>query len=159
MLGVFAEFERSIIQERIAAGIARARAKGTRSGKSFGRPTCRRSAKRLYGRRWRRERAFAELRGLSAPAMRPWRGSPRRCAKVSNSRAADDGARARFIPTCAGVADSALEGTGFEPSVPDRQDSFRWPQDRRSYGRARPLRPPAALNLTPRRLTRSRSAG
>jgi hypothetical protein len=33
-----AEFERSIIQERIAAGIARARAKGTRSGKAFGRP-------------------------------------------------------------------------------------------------------------------------
>jgi len=38
MLGVFAEFERSIIQERIAAGIARGRAKGTRSGKAFGRP-------------------------------------------------------------------------------------------------------------------------
>jgi DNA invertase Pin-like site-specific DNA recombinase len=38
MLGVFAEFERSIIQQRVAAGIARARAKGTRSGKAFGRP-------------------------------------------------------------------------------------------------------------------------
>jgi DNA invertase Pin-like site-specific DNA recombinase len=38
MLGVLAEFERAIIQERIAAGIARARAKGTRSGKPFGRP-------------------------------------------------------------------------------------------------------------------------
>jgi DNA invertase Pin-like site-specific DNA recombinase len=38
MLGVFAEFERAIIQERIAAGIARARTKGTRSGKPFGRP-------------------------------------------------------------------------------------------------------------------------
>src|SRR5438105_4980088 len=38
MLGVFAEFERSLIVERIAAGIARARAKGTRSGKAFGRP-------------------------------------------------------------------------------------------------------------------------
>jgi DNA invertase Pin-like site-specific DNA recombinase len=38
MLGVFAEFERSIIQERIRAGIARARQKGTRSGKPFGRP-------------------------------------------------------------------------------------------------------------------------
>ena len=38
MLGVFAEFERSIIAERIAAGIARARANGTRSGKAFGRP-------------------------------------------------------------------------------------------------------------------------
>jgi DNA invertase Pin-like site-specific DNA recombinase len=38
MLGVFAEFERSIIQERITAGIARARERGTRSGKAFGRP-------------------------------------------------------------------------------------------------------------------------
>ena len=38
MLGVFAEFERSIIQERILAGIARARAQGTKSGKAFGRP-------------------------------------------------------------------------------------------------------------------------
>jgi DNA invertase Pin-like site-specific DNA recombinase len=39
MLGVFAEFERSLIHERITAGIARARAEGTRSGKAFGRPT------------------------------------------------------------------------------------------------------------------------
>jgi DNA invertase Pin-like site-specific DNA recombinase len=37
MLGVFAEFERAIIQERIHAGLARARAKGTRSGKPIGR--------------------------------------------------------------------------------------------------------------------------
>ena len=37
MLGVFAEFERSIIQERIHAGIARARLKGTKSGKPIGR--------------------------------------------------------------------------------------------------------------------------
>jgi DNA invertase Pin-like site-specific DNA recombinase len=33
MLGVFAEFERSIIQERIHAGLARARAKGVRLGR------------------------------------------------------------------------------------------------------------------------------
>jgi DNA invertase Pin-like site-specific DNA recombinase len=38
MLGVFAEFERAIIQERINAGIARAREKGTKSGKPIGRP-------------------------------------------------------------------------------------------------------------------------
>ena len=37
MLGVFAEFERAIIQERIHAGLARAREKGTRSGKPIGR--------------------------------------------------------------------------------------------------------------------------
>jgi DNA invertase Pin-like site-specific DNA recombinase len=35
---VFAELERSILKERIMAGIARARDKGTRSGKPIGRP-------------------------------------------------------------------------------------------------------------------------
>ena len=38
MCGVFAEFERSIIVERVNAGIARARVKGTKSGKPIGRP-------------------------------------------------------------------------------------------------------------------------
>jgi DNA invertase Pin-like site-specific DNA recombinase len=38
MLGVFAEFERSIIVERVNAGIARARVKGTKSGNPIGRP-------------------------------------------------------------------------------------------------------------------------
>lgn len=38
MCGVFAEFERSMIRERVNAGIARARAKGTRSGNPIGRP-------------------------------------------------------------------------------------------------------------------------
>src|ERR1700752_810097 len=37
MLGVFAEFERAIIQERVHAGLARAREKGTKSGKPIGR--------------------------------------------------------------------------------------------------------------------------
>jgi DNA invertase Pin-like site-specific DNA recombinase len=37
MLGVFAEFERAIIVERIHAGISRARVKGTKSGKPIGR--------------------------------------------------------------------------------------------------------------------------
>lgn len=39
MCGVFAEFERSILRERINAGIARARVKGTKSGQAIGRPT------------------------------------------------------------------------------------------------------------------------
>jgi DNA invertase Pin-like site-specific DNA recombinase len=38
MMGVFAEFERSMIVERVRAGVARARASGTKSGKAFGRP-------------------------------------------------------------------------------------------------------------------------
>jgi DNA invertase Pin-like site-specific DNA recombinase len=33
MLGVFTEFERTIIQERVKAGLARARAKGTTLGR------------------------------------------------------------------------------------------------------------------------------
>ena len=36
--GLFAELERSILKERIMAGIARARDKGTKSGKPIGRP-------------------------------------------------------------------------------------------------------------------------
>jgi DNA invertase Pin-like site-specific DNA recombinase len=38
MLGVFAEFEREIIKERVNAGIARARKLGTTSGRAIGRP-------------------------------------------------------------------------------------------------------------------------
>ena len=38
MMGVFAEFERSIIQERIRAGLQRAKEEGTRSGRPVGRP-------------------------------------------------------------------------------------------------------------------------
>jgi DNA invertase Pin-like site-specific DNA recombinase len=39
MLGVFAEFERALIRERVMAGLARARKHGTKTGKPFGRPT------------------------------------------------------------------------------------------------------------------------
>ena len=38
MMGVFAEFEREMIRERVAAGLARAKAKGTKSGNPIGRP-------------------------------------------------------------------------------------------------------------------------
>lgn len=37
-MGVFAEFERAMIAERVRAGMVRARANGTRSGKPIGRP-------------------------------------------------------------------------------------------------------------------------
>jgi DNA invertase Pin-like site-specific DNA recombinase len=39
MLGVFAQFERAMIRERVVAGLARAKTKGTRSGKPIGRPS------------------------------------------------------------------------------------------------------------------------
>jgi len=38
MIGVFAEFERSLIRERVMAGLARARKQGTKSGRPSGRP-------------------------------------------------------------------------------------------------------------------------
>jgi DNA invertase Pin-like site-specific DNA recombinase len=38
MLGVFAEFEASMIRERVRSGVARARRNGTKSGKPIGRP-------------------------------------------------------------------------------------------------------------------------
>jgi hypothetical protein len=64
MLGVFAAFGRSIIQECITAGIARARANGTRSGKAFW--SAERyppSGRTLYGLPWRLEPAFERRRG------------------------------------------------------------------------------------------------
>ena len=38
MLGVFAQFERSMIVARVKAGLERAKATGTRTGNPFGRP-------------------------------------------------------------------------------------------------------------------------
>ncbi len=38
MMGVFAEFERAMIRERVQAGLARAKKHGTKSGKPVGRP-------------------------------------------------------------------------------------------------------------------------
>ena len=38
MCGVFAEFERTMIQERVRAGLARAKEHGTKSGRPIGRP-------------------------------------------------------------------------------------------------------------------------
>jgi DNA invertase Pin-like site-specific DNA recombinase len=38
MMGVFSEFERTLIQSRVIAGLARAREKGTKTGNPIGRP-------------------------------------------------------------------------------------------------------------------------
>jgi len=38
MLGVFAEFEVAMIRERVRAGVARAKRRGTKSGRPIGRP-------------------------------------------------------------------------------------------------------------------------
>jgi DNA invertase Pin-like site-specific DNA recombinase len=67
MLGVFAEFERAIIQERIHAGIARARDKGTKSGRPIGRARIGPRKKRQSVQRWRAAKASSKLRASAAP--------------------------------------------------------------------------------------------
>jgi len=65
MLGVFAEFERAIIRERVVAGMARAKANGTKSGKpdrSAGNPS--RAACR-HPRRLRSQRSWPARRRSS----------------------------------------------------------------------------------------------
>jgi DNA invertase Pin-like site-specific DNA recombinase len=75
MLGVFAEFEREIIRERVNAGMARAREKGTRSGKAIGRPVEIGAAKALeiraaYGAGGVGLRGVAERFGVSVASVR-----------------------------------------------------------------------------------------
>jgi DNA invertase Pin-like site-specific DNA recombinase len=53
MMGVFAEFERSMIVERVRAGVGRAKASGTKSGKAFGRPRVAAETEQQSVRRWR----------------------------------------------------------------------------------------------------------
>ncbi len=70
MLGVFSEFERAMIQERVRAGLARARA----SGKRLGRPPVLTPRQRRGLRRDRAEgmslRALARKYGTTAPTVR-----------------------------------------------------------------------------------------
>jgi DNA invertase Pin-like site-specific DNA recombinase len=54
MLGVFAEFERSLIRERVMAGLARARRQGTKSGRPSGRPKSTGPLRWLFVRHLRR---------------------------------------------------------------------------------------------------------
>jgi hypothetical protein len=56
MMGVSAEFERAMIQERVRVGLRRANEAGTKSGKPIGRPTIEPELEaRIRGqsRRWR----------------------------------------------------------------------------------------------------------
>ena len=66
MLGVFAEFERELIRERVCAGLARARETGTKSGRPIGRPQAPGKAKafRLL-KEWLGVREVARCTGLS----------------------------------------------------------------------------------------------
>ena len=48
MVGAFAEFERGLIAERVKEGVVFARAHGTRSGRSIGRPRAQRDFSTIY---------------------------------------------------------------------------------------------------------------
>jgi DNA invertase Pin-like site-specific DNA recombinase len=73
MLGVFAEFEREMIRERIAAGIKTARIKGTKSGRPFGRPSVgpqvERQVRDLRAKEWGVNRIAREL-GIGSGTVR-----------------------------------------------------------------------------------------
>ncbi len=70
MLGVFSEFERAMIQERVRAGLARARARGRR----LGRPPALTPRQRRQVHQDRAEgmtlRALARKYGTTAPTVR-----------------------------------------------------------------------------------------
>ena len=73
MLGVFAEFEREMIRERVVAGLRHAKAKGTRSGRPFGRPrvgpAVERRVMELRGQDWGVNRIARKL-GIGSGTVR-----------------------------------------------------------------------------------------
>jgi len=74
MLGVFAEFERTMIQERVKAGMARAVERGTKSGRPIGRPSVpegtRLAIRAAYKAGGIGMRGVAEKFGVSAETVR-----------------------------------------------------------------------------------------
>jgi DNA invertase Pin-like site-specific DNA recombinase len=86
MLGVFAEFERAMIQERVRAGLARARAQGTKSGNPIGRPSIAETlVERIREARSRglSVRATAEKFGVSPVTVQKVSGGPFEGASTS----------------------------------------------------------------------------
>jgi len=59
MLGVFAEFERGIIRERVNAGLARAREKGTILGRTPTEPAVEKRIRSLRAKAWAFSRSVA----------------------------------------------------------------------------------------------------
>jgi DNA invertase Pin-like site-specific DNA recombinase len=72
MLGVFAEFERAMIRDRVKTGMLRAKASGTRSGRAIGRPTVdpgKAELARQLVAAGQSGRQIAKLTGLSRPTV------------------------------------------------------------------------------------------
>ena len=74
MLGIFAQFERSMIVERVRSGMARAKAKGTKSGKAIGRPALppaiREQIRAAYAAEGASLRKVAKAYGVSVETVR-----------------------------------------------------------------------------------------
>jgi len=84
MIGVFAEFEASMIKERVRSGLARARRVGTKSGRPIGRPRIsgakERETEKLLARGWgilRVAKATGLGTGTVARVAKAWRGAGR----------------------------------------------------------------------------------
>ena len=75
MMGVFAEFERAMIRERVQAGLARAKKHGTKSGKPVGRPKV----------NDKKRRAIASLMRATSRSRLPSAGSKPRPSRTSIS--------------------------------------------------------------------------
>ena len=100
MMGVFAEFERSMIVERVRAGVARAKASGTKSGKAFGRPRTVRLWRLLAGPAFTRSPLNSASRLARFNGSRTGENGPaRRRADIGRSYAVDP----RTIRAIAGV--------------------------------------------------------
>jgi DNA invertase Pin-like site-specific DNA recombinase len=85
MMAVFAEYERSMIRERVMAGLARAKDKGTKSGKPIGRPelpeAIREAIRLAYERKEGGYRTLAKRFGVAVMTVRkatsgPFEASP-----------------------------------------------------------------------------------
>lgn len=76
MLGVFAEFERTIIQERVRAGLARARAKGTILGRPKSGPKVEAKIRELFAQGMGKAKIARTLGIGTSVAQRVLLGSP-----------------------------------------------------------------------------------
>jgi DNA invertase Pin-like site-specific DNA recombinase len=80
MMAVFAEYERSMIRERVMAGLARARDKGTKSGKAIGRPelpeAIREAIRLAYERKEGGYRTLAKRFGVAVMTVRKATSGP-----------------------------------------------------------------------------------
>jgi len=94
MAGVFASIERDLIRDRVRAGIKQAKAKGTKSGKPFGRPkvsaTVERKVRELRAQAWGVNHIAREL-GIGSGTVRRIAYGDKRPATAAQPKSARAG--------------------------------------------------------------------